>query len=241
MRKMKRMAASALLVVALLCGSVSAAEGNVSYSGDAGRFIFAPGSEHSLTDLFPDFKDVMPGDNLEQRITVRNNTSDKVNVKIYLRALGAHEESQEFLSQLTLVVKGAENELFRAPADQTAQLGDWVLLGEMKSGGETELTVTLQVPVTLDNRFMDAVGYLDWQFMTEEFLVLPDQPGGPDTPDDPDQPGGPDQPDDPDKPDVPKTGDNVNVGLMAGLFVGSGVLLAALLWLLLKKEKKTDR
>lgn len=235
MRRMKRVAASALLVAALLCGSVSAAGGNVSYNGDAGQFVFEPGSDHSVTDLFPNFKDVMPGDVLEQAITVRNQTSDKVSVKIYLRALGAHEESQEFLSQLTLVVKGAEDELFRAPADQTAQLGDWVLLGELKTGGETELTVTLQVPVTLDNRFMDAVGYLDWQFMVEEFVTLPDQP------DDPDKPDGPGKPDEPEKPDVPKTGDNVNVGLMAGLFVGSGVLLAALLWLLLKKEKKTDR
>lgn len=243
MSKLKRFTACVLMTLVLLSGSLTAAaaNGNVTYSGDAGRFIFAPGSDHSVTDLFPEFKDVMPGDALTQTILVRNNASDKVSVRLYLRALGAHEESRQFLSQLTLSVSAGDSALFHAPADQKAQLGDWVELGEFGPGGEVELAVTLQVPVTLDNQFMDAVGYLDWQFMVEEFATQqPDQPDDPDKPVDPDQPDDPDKPDkpiDPDKPDVPKTGDNVNVGLFAGLFIGSGLLLAILLCLLLRKRK----
>ncbi len=247
MSKLKRFTICALMVLALLSGSLTAAaaNGNVTYSGDAGEFIFQPSSDQSVTDLFPEFKDVMPGDTLTQTILVRNDASDKVSVKLYLRALGGHEESQEFLSQLTLAVRAGDSELFHAPSDQTAQLSDWVELGELGSGGEVALTVTLQVPVTLDNRFMDAAGYLDWQFMVEEFPVeQPDDPDQPDEPADPDQPVDPDKPDkpiEPDKPDVPKTGDNVNVGLFTGLFVSSGLLLAVLLWLLLKKKgKKSD-
>lgn len=237
-----------LLTLAVLLGSgtyAKAAGGNVTYSGDAGQFIFQPGSDKSVTDLFVQFKDVMPGDNLSQTIAVRNDASDKVDVKIYLRSLGAHEDSVDFLSQLTLDVTAGESELFSAPADQKAQLGDWVLLGELRSGGKVELTVALQVPVTLDSRFMDATGYLDWQFMVEEFPVdRPDQPDDPDTPIDPDKPDDPekpdesDQPDKPDKPDVPKTGDSVNIGLFMGLFVNSGAILIVLLWLLFKKRKK---
>lgn len=247
MKKIRRFAACALIAFALFSGDLSAAasDSNVSYSGDAGQFVFAPGSDRSVTDLFPELKGVMPGDTLTQTILVRNHASDKVRVKLYLRALGAHETSREFLSQMTLTVSTGENRLFSAPADQTGQLGDWVELGELGFGGAAELTVTLQVPVTLDNRFMDTVGYLDWQFMVEEFPVEqpddPDQPDGPDKPDGPDQPEEPDKPDkpiDPDKPDVPKTGDDVNIGLVTALFASSGLMLAALLWLLLKKKEK---
>lgn len=262
MRNLRQMAACVLTAV-LLCGSVtvSATGSNVSYSGDAGQFVFAPGSDQSVTDLFTDFKDIMPGDTLEQTITVRNNASNKVKVKLYLRALGAHEQSQEFLSQLTMVVNTQSGELFRAPANQSAQLTDWVLLGEFDSGAQTDLTVALQVPVELDNRFMDTVGFLDWQFMVEELPVEqpddpsdpdnpdqphePDQPSDPEQPDDPNQPSDPEQPDDSDlvsgdnqeQPDVPKTGDLINPGLFGGLFVGSGALLGVTLWWLIRKKR----
>ena len=68
----------ALLMAVLLCGSALAA--SVSYEGGAEKFVFVP--ENS--DLFENFKGVMPGDVLEQKITVKNNT-DKA-VRIYLRA-----------------------------------------------------------------------------------------------------------------------------------------------------------
>lgn len=237
MSKLKRFTTYALTVLVLLSGrlTAAAANGNVTYSGDAGQFVFAPGSDQSVTDLFPGFKDVMPGDTLTQTILVRNGASDKVDVKFYLRVLGAHEDSQDFLSRLSVSVAAGETELFKAPADQKAQLTDWVELGELGSGGEMALDVTLHVPTSLDNQYMEQVGYLDWQFMVEEFPV--EQPDQPEDPDQPDEPG---KPVDPGKPDVPKTGDNVNVGLFAGLFVGSGLLLAVLLWRLKKKEKKLD-
>ena len=59
-----------LLLMLAVSATVFAADANVSYSGDAGEFVFAPGSEYSLTDLFPNFKDVMPGDSISQKITV---------------------------------------------------------------------------------------------------------------------------------------------------------------------------
>ena len=57
-----------LLTVCILALStvmpVYAADGKVTYSGNAGKFVFEPGSDYSLTDLFPNFKDVMPGDSI---------------------------------------------------------------------------------------------------------------------------------------------------------------------------------
>ena len=146
---------------------VFAIDGNVTHSGEAGEFIFAPGSEHSLTDLFPEFKDVMPGDTLTQQIVVKNNA--KKSVKISMRALGAHEDSKDFLSKLNLSVeKVTDTSLFEATADQTAQLTEWRTLGVLASGGEAELSVVLQVPTDLDNNYQELIGYLDWEFMVEE-------------------------------------------------------------------------
>lgn len=157
----------ALIMMMTVAVSASAADGNVIYSGDAGNFIFTPGSEHSLTDLFTNFKDVMPGDTLTQRIVVKNNA--KKSVKISMRALGAHEDSKDFLSKLNLYVeKVADTPLFEASADQTAQLTEWRELGVLTAGGEAELMVGLQVPTSLDNNFKNLVGYLDWEFMVEE-------------------------------------------------------------------------
>ena len=180
---MKRILMIALLIVMAML-SVSA-DGNVSYDGTG--FVFEPGSEESLSDLFTEFKDVMPGDVLTQKITVRNENTD-VKVKLYLRSLGAHEDSEEFLSKLKLKVSLSDvNEMgymFDANADETDGLSDWVLLGTLYAGGEVNLDVTLEVPVELESEYMNEIGYLDWEFMAEELPVEKDDPVPPLTSDD---------------------------------------------------------
>ena len=211
-----------LTVLVLVLSSVLpvyAADGKVTYSGNAGNFVFEPGSDHSLTDLFPNFKGVMPGDTLTQKITVKNNADNKVKVKIYIRSLGAHEDSVEFLSQLGLKVqKSEDNEMaymFDAAADETAQLTDWVCLGTLYSGGEVNLDVTLNVPVELPNEFQNKIGYLDWEFMIEEFPIEEGDP----------------------KP--PQTGDNSNMGLWFALMISSlAMLIILLVWR--KKDKENE-
>jgi hypothetical protein len=199
---------------------VYAAEGQVTYQGDAGKFIFEPGSKHSLTDLFPDFKDVMPGDSLTQRITVRNAASNKVKVKIYIRSLGAQEGSEDFLSQLKLsVMKSADNKMeymFEAYANETAQLTDWVCLGMLYSGGVVNLDVVLDVPVELSNEYQDQIGYLDWEFKVEEFPVEPDDPVSPDT------------------------SDESNVGLWVTISISSVVLIIIILLIGRRRDKEEE-
>ncbi len=184
---MKKLIAIFILLGVALASSLPlwGAEGTVSYQGRAKGFIFEPGSEHSPTDLFPDFKDVMPGDTLTQKITIKNDADKNVKVKIYLRSLGARQDSVEFLSQLGLTVRTREGDeqayLFDAAASQRAQLGDWVCLGTLYSGGNVSLDVTLDVPVTLDDEFQSRIGTLDWEFKVEEFPVEDTDPKPPPT------------------------------------------------------------
>lgn len=192
------------------------ADGTVTYNGDAKEFIFAPGSKYSPTDLFTDFKGVMPGDSLTQKVSIKNKQSKNVKIKLYMRSLGAEEGSEEFLSKLWLSVKysGKTNmeKMFDAPADQTAGLTDWVYLGTIYSGGMIDLDVSLNVPIDLGNDFQEAIGYLDWEFKVEELPVEPDDP----TP--------------------PKTGDAMQVIL----FTAFAALIICFVLLLILKRRRAD-
>ena len=207
---------------------VSAKDGNVIYDGNAREFIFAPGSEHSPTDLFPEFKDVMPGDRIEQKIVVKNTADNDRDVTIYLRALGAHEDSVDFLSQLRLRVEKKEEQrsalLFDGAASEKAPLTGWVCLGSFASGSEVELQVILEVPVELDNAYSSQIGKLDWEFMVEEFPIEEE-----DTPFSSEQPSGG---------DVPDTGDTLYCRAWQWLLWSSACVLIGMLCFMTCRTKR---
>jgi len=103
---MKRTAS--LLMILLILVSVllptAFAAGTVSYAGDAEKFVFAPGSDHSPTDLFGSFKDVMPGDTLTEQITIKNDAKNankpaQVIEKIVAGRIGKFYEESCLLNQ----------------------------------------------------------------------------------------------------------------------------------------------
>ena len=215
---MKRFAriCTALMVLVMVFGlcTTAYAAGSVTYDGDANKFIFAPGTKDSPGSLFENFQDVMPGDTLTEQILIKNDTSNKVKIKVYMRSLGAQEYTDDFLAQMNLrVTPVGKTKLFDAPADETAQLTDWVYLGTLYSGGKITLDVTLEVPITMGNDYQNEIGYIDWEFKVEELPVEPSDP----------------------KP--PQTGDTSNLFLYSGLMIFS---LAALIILIVGKRRKQE-
>ena len=216
---MKRFARIATLLLALVLvfnlGTTAYAAGSVTYDGDANKFIFAPGTEDSPSSLFENFQNVMPGDTLTEQILIENDISNKVKIKVYMRSLGAQENTDDFLAQMNLTVEQKDDSiLFAAPADETAQLIDWVYLGTVYSGGEITLDVTLEVPITMGTDYQNKVGYIDWEFKVEELPIEPTDP----------------------KP--PQTGDTSNLFLYSGLMIFS---LVGLIVLLATKRRKQEK
>lgn len=172
-----RKALALLCLPLFLSATVSAADSAVSYVGGAEKFLFAPGSAASPTDLFPNFKDVMPGDVLEQRVSVNNDPKNACKIKLYLRSKSADAESEALLSQLRLTVRqDGDSILFGAPESSAAGLEDWVFLGTFYSGAQIALVATLEVPLTAGNEFQKAAAVLNWEFKAEQLPVEPSDP-----------------------------------------------------------------
>ena len=80
-----------LIAVAVLTIPVLAADAVVRRDGTSGLVIETIGSGYTDTDLFGNFKNVMPGDELTENITIKNNVSGFDYVKLYIRAV-PHDE-----------------------------------------------------------------------------------------------------------------------------------------------------
>ncbi len=224
------------LMICVICigmsPAVMAAGGKITFRGTSERFSFSPGSGYTTTDLFDGFKDVMPGDLLTETISIRNQSRQGDDVKLYLRVvphdsdnLASYSESYEnsdgkdqtgmighrdetvtsmadFLSQLTLRVFHGNRLIFENALYNPASITDAVYLGTLEHYRTLDLKLELKVPTELDNRYANRVGETDWIFTAEIF-------------------------DNPENPDIPKTGDMI---LAAVVIMGiSGILFVVIL------------
>ena len=170
---------SAFLIVALLlgiCPTAFAADSSITYVNGAEKFVFVPDD-----DLFDNFKNVMPGDTIEQKITVKNGSNKMV--KIFLRAV-ANENTvmQGFLQQLSMTVKQGDKTLFDASPAELDGLKENVLLGQFAPNTGIDLVVNLKVPITLGNEYARLTGGVDWVFTVEEVIYSGDDSGAMDLP-----------------------------------------------------------
>ena len=213
LRKRSRAAFAAILSCALVFGlSVSAlASGvisnnpldnisTVTLSDSGGALKFTMNRED--TDLFANFKGVMPGDTLGQivRVATQAGNSSDYNIYLYARVHQAEQEAPaaaalsaeagsnahgnpslhnlDFWQQLklTVTIDGVTSDLMAAgPGIAGVHLGRFV-----KSGVSKDVQVKLEVPIEMGNEFAEQNAYIDWFFYAQGI----DNPGpGPDDPD----------------------------------------------------------
>lgn len=169
----------ALVLVMSLGITAYAADSVIRFKGVKKGFGFAPGSEYTTSDLFDGFKNVMPGDHLEEKIYIENDAKDCDYIKVYLRVetdhmsekVAAEEKSvatmQDFLKQLTMRIYNEGELIYEHTADQEGSLADFVYLGKLRSGKYLDLKVELDVPIELGNEYANRVGEVDWVILAE--------------------------------------------------------------------------
>ena len=152
---------TAMLMLSLMSVGVFAAE-SVTYNGKDKGFSLGSGGS-SASDLFPNFKGLMPGDKLSEEITIKNS-SDKT-VKISMGSLAAGSNA-EFLSQLKFKINGDESLGKINNTGGGTEL--WTALGDFAPGQEKTIKVDIEMPITVGNEYQDAIGTVNWQFKAEE-------------------------------------------------------------------------
>ncbi|HSR05407.1 MAG TPA: hypothetical protein VLM88_12540 [Proteiniclasticum sp.] len=159
-----------LLVMAfMLSGTAVVEASSVTYVNQAERFVFVPID----TDLFENFKGVMPGDKRTQKIDVGNDS--EVPVKIYLKISPVTEEDEAFLKQLKLIIEDSEEVLFEEMLHQQGEFSEFILLRQLEPGKEMTMDLTLEVPLSMTNDFMNQEAQVEWIFKVEEITGnLPD-------------------------------------------------------------------
>jgi len=83
----------AILMFMNLSVTTLAADSIITFKGLQQGFAFQPGSEYTATDLFDNFKNVMPGDRRSETIQIKNTATDCDYIKLYIRAVVHDEDS----------------------------------------------------------------------------------------------------------------------------------------------------
>mgnify|MGYP004545135555 CR=1 FL=1 len=160
---------------------------DIVYKGKNKLIVNPKAGNHTSTDLFGNFKDVMPGDTLTETVTFRNeSTTTRTNyVKLYIVVVPHGEdnipvdghiadvdEMNEFLSNFTMTVARGGKEIFNGKPNEVGTFGgNGCLLGTFRKGDGTTLTVTLTLDIEADNTAANQEGEVDWKFIAEEYTT----------------------------------------------------------------------
>ena len=220
-RNTKHLFSLILAVVMMLSMTISGfAAGIVTYKSEGEKFEFKPGTEYSDTDLFTDFKEMMPGDNKSQEIRFVYNGKDGVTANVYLQMklpasdFKANDKTKDakLLEAIVLTVKAEDGTvIYSGPANE-GNMESAVKIAQLRKGKETTITVTAGLDlVKTDNEVRNMAAAIDWVFKIEEI---------------------------PDPVVVPDTGDNTGALMYAGMFGAAAMALFVLI--VLKKRTREE-
>lgn len=151
----------------------------IAYDGNARQLTVSGATVSSgEPDLFPAFKDLMPGDVREQQIEIRA-TGVKSQVRVFVRAV-VDQETAHLLSPITLTATvgdasagwlqtGTPGSVFAYPTQ----------VATFTSDGSTVLNLQLSVPKSVGNELADASKTIRWEITVEDDgETIPAQPAG---------------------------------------------------------------
>lgn len=168
--------------------SVSAKETTINFHGLDSGLDFGEGSDYSYSDLFGNFKQVMPGDKLTEKIIFNNSANDCEYIRLFLSIELKDEETEgideldkdtssmrDFLAQLTIRVFNKDELIYESKLDNFVENYQNIFLGKINSGESAELNVEIEVPIDMGNEYTNKIGEVDWLFQLEAF----DSPSSP--------------------------------------------------------------
>lgn len=148
---------TAILMMLTLLVSMStvvfAKDINVSYEGDADKFVYIDGSD----SIFDNLANIAPGESRTQKIKLTNN--DREQMRFFMKT-EATDELGDADAVFTITIVRDSTELYSGTIQgltelSTGAMEDSLMLADLSKGEATEVVMTLEVDETLTNEYQD--------------------------------------------------------------------------------------
>lgn len=151
-----------------------AGEARVSFVDPSTGFVFTP----STKDLFPDAKDLTPGENITHSIEFTNEHNEEVSIDVSSGLFNPSNDSELFARYATMTIKDQSGEvLFKGPAAGPS----WNAFSKtitLDSGARTTWTATLSVSPNAPNSLQGIdTNILSWELSAHEPIAPGPNPG----------------------------------------------------------------
>ncbi len=136
------------------------------------------------TDLFANFKNLMPGESRNQEIEISNKYSSKVSIYLYAQSAeqSGNEEEKELIDKLLkkyAVISIADDkgtEIYNGPvwgnldvkdSDEKPNMKYEYLIGEFSPSETKKINVSLYLDSQMDNKYRSLLGRVNWVFSAQ--------------------------------------------------------------------------